>query len=73
MLKSCFPALQSEVFEHNSFDFGNLMMGLVVLESWFYGLSTWFYKFLHLKCRNCVNRVVMQLFFLGLLGGNVIL
>ena len=28
-----FPALQWWYFEHNSFDFGNLIMGLVVLES----------------------------------------
>ena len=27
------PALQFDCFEHNSFDFENLMMGLDVLES----------------------------------------
>ena len=57
MLNPVFPALQFGCFEHNSFDFENLMMGLVVLESSLVALSTLFYKFLHLEYRNFVNRV----------------
>ena len=47
----------SAVNEYNSFDFENWLMGLDVLESLFYGLSTLCYAFLHLKCRKIVNRV----------------
>ena len=55
--KSSFPALQWWYFGHNSFDFVNWLMGLDVLESLFYSLSTLCYEFLHLKCRKIVNRV----------------
>ena len=44
-------------FEHNSFGFENLLMGLAVLESLFYGLTVWCFEFLHLKGRKIVNRV----------------
>ena len=44
-------------FEHNSFVFENLLMGLAVLESLFYGLTVWCFEFLHLKGRKIVNRV----------------
>ena len=53
--ESVFPALQWWVFEHNSFDFENLMMGLDVLESLFYGLQIWCFEFLHRMCRKIVN------------------
>ena len=52
-----FSALQFGYFEHNSFVFENLLMGLVVLESLFYALSVSCCEFLHLKCRDFVNQV----------------
>ena len=55
--ESSFPALQFDCFEHNSFDFENLMMGLDVLESLFYGLSIWCFEFLQRMCRKILNRV----------------
>ena len=44
-------------FEHNSFVFEDKMMGLVVLESLFYALSTSCFEFSHLSCRDFVNLV----------------
>ena len=55
--KSSFPALQWGYFEHNSLGFENLTMGLDVLEILFYGLTVWYFEFLHLKGRKIVNRV----------------
>ena len=48
-------------------------MRLDVLESLFYGLSSWCFEFLQRKCREFVDLTGVQLFFLGLKCGGVVL